>query len=154
MKVLLIKDVKTLGKKGEIKEVADGYGKNLLITKGFAIRATDEVIKKLEKEKEREKKREKDELVFLGKLKKEIESKSPYVISVNSDEKTGKLFGTVSKRDIIELLPNNFLSKPVNKDKFEVFLPKEKIKESKEYEVHIKLINSVLCAIKISINPK
>lgn len=45
MKVLLIKDVKTLGKAGEIK-VADGYGKNFLIGKGLALQATNEVIAK------------------------------------------------------------------------------------------------------------
>ena len=43
MKVLLIKDVKTLGKAGELKEVADGYGKNFLIGKGLALHATTEV---------------------------------------------------------------------------------------------------------------
>ena len=43
MKVLLIKDVKDLGKKGELKEVKDGYGQNFLIGKGFALLATNEV---------------------------------------------------------------------------------------------------------------
>jgi len=44
MKVLLIKDVKSLGKKGEVKEVKDGYGKNFLIGKGFAKHATEEIL--------------------------------------------------------------------------------------------------------------
>ena len=44
MKVLLIKDVKSLGKKGEVKEVKDGYGKNFLIGKGFARSATPEIL--------------------------------------------------------------------------------------------------------------
>jgi large subunit ribosomal protein L9 len=44
MKVLLIKDVKGLGKAGEVKEVKDGYGKNFLIGKGFALQATNEVL--------------------------------------------------------------------------------------------------------------
>ena len=43
MKVLLIKDVKSLGKAGEVKEVKDGYGKNFLIGKGFAKHATSEI---------------------------------------------------------------------------------------------------------------
>ncbi|EAL4060423.1 50S ribosomal protein L9, partial [Campylobacter jejuni] len=46
MKVLLIKDVKALGKAGEVKEVKDGYGQNFLIAKGFAKAATNEVLKK------------------------------------------------------------------------------------------------------------
>ncbi len=45
MKVLLIKDVKALGKAGEVKEVKDGYGQNFLIAKGFAKAATNEVLK-------------------------------------------------------------------------------------------------------------
>ena len=48
MKVLLTKEVKGVGKAGEIKEVADGYGKNFLIGKGLALLATHEVMKKYE----------------------------------------------------------------------------------------------------------
>ncbi len=44
MKVLLIKDVKSLGKAGEVKDVKDGYGKNFLIGKGFAKYATEEIL--------------------------------------------------------------------------------------------------------------
>ncbi|MDA3946858.1 MAG: 50S ribosomal protein L9, partial [Helicobacteraceae bacterium] len=46
MKVLLIKDVKGLGKEGEVKEVKDGYGQNFLVGKGLAKVATNEVLKK------------------------------------------------------------------------------------------------------------
>lgn len=45
MKVLLTKDVKGVGKAGEIKEVADGYGKNFLVGKGLALAATHEVLR-------------------------------------------------------------------------------------------------------------
>ncbi|HEG2385995.1 TPA: 50S ribosomal protein L9, partial [Campylobacter jejuni] len=54
MKVLLIKDVKALGKAGEIKEVKDGYGQNFLIAKGFAKAATNEVLRKYESDKKKE----------------------------------------------------------------------------------------------------
>ena len=54
MKVLLVKDVKTLGKTGEIKEVKDGYGQNFLINKGFAKLATPEVVKNWEEQKAKE----------------------------------------------------------------------------------------------------
>jgi len=52
MKVLLIKDVKSLGKKGEIKDVKDGYGQNFLIGKGMAKLATPEVVEKWKMEQE------------------------------------------------------------------------------------------------------
>ncbi|NLC28040.1 MAG: 50S ribosomal protein L9, partial [Campylobacteraceae bacterium] len=54
MKVLLTKDVKNLGKAGEIKEVKDGYGHNFLIGKGFAKLATPEVIRQFEAKKRRD----------------------------------------------------------------------------------------------------
>ncbi|HIO95834.1 MAG TPA: 50S ribosomal protein L9 [Campylobacterales bacterium] len=53
MKVLLIKDVKSLGKKGEIKEVKDGYGQNFLIGKGMAKLATPDVVTNWKAEQER-----------------------------------------------------------------------------------------------------
>lgn len=53
MKVLLIKDVKTLGKAGELKEVADGYGKNFLIGKGLALHATTEVLNRYKAEQKK-----------------------------------------------------------------------------------------------------
>ena len=53
MKVLLIKDVKGLGKTGEVKEVKDGYGKNFLVGKGLAKLATNEVMNKYKADQKR-----------------------------------------------------------------------------------------------------
>ncbi|HHD80879.1 MAG TPA: 50S ribosomal protein L9, partial [Campylobacterales bacterium] len=61
MKVLLIKDVKSLGKKGEIKEVKDGYGQNFLIAKGMAKLATPDVVAKWKAEQEEKAKELADE---------------------------------------------------------------------------------------------
>ena len=74
MKVLLIKDVKSLGKIGEIKEVKDGYGKNFLIKKGFAKQATEEILKEWDKELERKQEEEKEKIEEIYKLQKIIES--------------------------------------------------------------------------------
>ena len=62
MKVLLIKDVKSLGKKGEVKEVKDGYGKNFLIGKGFARHATPEILAQ----------HAQDEIIVAENLEKEV----------------------------------------------------------------------------------
>ncbi|NHG88041.1 50S ribosomal protein L9, partial [Campylobacter coli] len=72
MKVLLIKDVKALGKAGEIKEVKDGYGQNFLIAKGFAKAATNEVLRKYESDKKKEAENLRFELASLEKLKEEL----------------------------------------------------------------------------------
>ena len=87
MKVLLIKDVKTLGKAGEIKDVKDGYGQNFLIGKGLAKLATPEVVENWKAEQDRMAKELKEELLkgsterppaFVKKLAKElIESRNP-----------------------------------------------------------------------------
>ncbi len=53
MKVLLIKDVKNLGKKGDIKEVKDGYAQNFLLAKGMAKLATPTIVKEWKAEQER-----------------------------------------------------------------------------------------------------
>ena len=58
MKVLLIKDVKGLGKIGEMKEVKDGYGKNFLIGNKLALHATNEVMRKYESDQKKKKAKE------------------------------------------------------------------------------------------------
>ena len=70
MKVLLIKDVKGLGKAGEIKEVKDGYGNNFLIGKGFAKAATPDVLRQYEAAQKRKAEELKDELALLLSFKR------------------------------------------------------------------------------------
>ena len=71
MKVLLIKDVKGLGKIGEIKEVKDGYGQNFLIGKGFAKLATTDVVRQYEAKVRKDAELEAAEIARL----KELETK-------------------------------------------------------------------------------
>ncbi len=102
MKVLLIKDVKGLGKAGEVKEVKDGYGQNFLVGKGLAQVATNEVLKKhasVERKKAENEAKEIEELkqlaVKLDKLKVTITKKLG---------NTGHLFGSVTKDEIASAL--------------------------------------------------
>ncbi|EAJ7098092.1 50S ribosomal protein L9 [Campylobacter upsaliensis] len=98
MKVLLIKDVKSLGKAGEVKEVKDGYGQNFLIAKGFAKAATTEVLRKYESDKKKEAENLRFELANLEKLKNEL-SKITLELSKPVGA-NGSLFGGVTKEDI------------------------------------------------------
>ncbi len=98
MKVLLTKDVKSLGKKGEIKEVKDGYGRNFLIGKGFALHATNEVIKKYEAEQRRKAKEEASEKERLEGIAKKL-SDLKLVIKRKLGA-NGSLFGAVTKDEI------------------------------------------------------
>jgi len=98
MKVLLIKDVKSLGKTGEIKEVKDGYGKNFLVGKGFAKAATPDVIATWEAEQAQ---KAVDEKILIERLTKE--SKQLAEITTTIAKKVGEnghLFGAVTKDEI------------------------------------------------------
>lgn len=133
MKVLLIKDVKGLGKAGDIKEVKDGYGKNFLIAKGYAKLATDAVIKQFQaKQKQKEKQKEK-EIEELKKLKEKIENiKLTIKHRVGAN---GALFGAITNKEISEHLKKDF-GIEVDKKHIELNSP---IKQTGEFEVEIKL---------------
>ena len=99
MQVIFLKDVKGQGKKGEIKEVSDGYAINFLIKKGLALKKTEGSLKKLnESIKESNLKDEQNRNVAL-KLKKELEN---VTIDIPVKEKNGRMFGSVSTKTIKE----------------------------------------------------
>ena len=101
MEVIFLKDVKGQGKKGEIKEVSDGYAINFLIKKGLALKKTEGSLKKLnESIKESNLKDEQNRNVAL-KLKKELEN---VTIDIPVKEKNGRMFGSVSTKTIKEEL--------------------------------------------------
>lgn len=101
MQVIFLKDVKGQGKKGEIKEVSDGYAINFLIKKGLALKKTEGSLKKLnESIKESNLKDEQNRTVAL-KLKKELEN---VTIDISVKEKNGRMFGSVSTKTIKEEL--------------------------------------------------
>jgi len=106
LKVLLLQDVKGTGKKGEIKEVKDGYGRNFLVKKGLAKIATDEVIAEFKKAEAERIQKEKDDIArakaYVEKLKK---------VRVTIRRKAGAngaLFGAVTKDDIVEAFKKEF----------------------------------------------
>ena len=99
MKVILTKDVKGKGKKGEIIDVATGYG-NFLLTSKVAVEATSGNIKTLEDEKAKQEKEAKAEFEAAKQLKAEIEEHS-IKLYVKIGE-SGKLFGAISTKQIAE----------------------------------------------------
>ena len=111
MKVLLIKDVKSLGKAGEVKEVKDGYGKNFLIGKGFAKHATTEVLEAWAKEQEELKQKEAYEIALANDLKQKIES-SKFTIK-HKVGANGHLIGSVTNKEIAQEL--NKFDIPIDK---------------------------------------
>jgi large subunit ribosomal protein L9 len=145
MKVLLIKDVKSLGKAGEIKEVKDGYGQNFLIAKGFAKLATDEVIEEWKKEQEEMKKREAEEIARL----KEIEQRLGQIKLVIKHKlgANGSLYGAVTKEEIAEALK---AQEGIEIDKKAIEIDKP-IKTAGLFDISVKLGHGIHAQMNVEI---
>lgn len=106
MKVILLSDVKKVGKKGEIKEVANGYGRNFLIAKGLAVEATKKSMEVLGEQKEADKQKEQQLEKEAEALKKKLEQ-----ITLEFKVKTGsggKVFGNISSKQVVEELKKKY----------------------------------------------
>ena len=145
MKVLLIKDVKSLGKTGEIKEVKDGYGKNFLIGKGFAKHATDEVIAEWKEQQRLTAEAEAQELADLTALKATLEALEVIIARKLGD--TGHLFGAVTKEDIAKALENDH-NVAIDKKNIET---KKPIKMTGTHEVDLKLGHGIHAQLHINV---
>jgi len=145
IKVILLKDVKGLGNKGEIREVKEGYALNYLFKNKLAQRADDFVIKKKDLEnkekKEKEEKKKKEALLIL----KEIE-KIVLEIPLKFQKKGGEAYDSLNKQRIIEELlkkgieikeENILLGKPIKKEGF--------------YEIPLSLFKDIKGNLKIRI---
>ena len=102
MKVILTQDVKKVGKKGETVEVSDGYGSNFLIPRGLAVPSTASSQKELARNNAEEEKRQ----IALKKEAEEVAERLKaltveFQVKVGKD---GKMFGTVSTKEIAEAL--------------------------------------------------
>ncbi|OHE20895.1 MAG: 50S ribosomal protein L9 [Sulfurimonas sp. RIFOXYD2_FULL_37_8] len=102
MKVLLIKDVKTLGKAGEVKEVKDGYGQNFLIAKGFAKHATTEILAQHKEEERIAAENLAKEIASLKELATKLD-KTKIVIRKKLGQ-NGHLFGSITKDEVAHAL--------------------------------------------------
>ena len=144
MKVVLLKDVKGTGKKGDVVNVADGFGKNFLIKNGFASLATNSVLNENQGQKEAEayhKEQERLKAVELGKKLSSVK----LTLSVKCGE-NGKVFGSVTNKEISEELLK--LGLEVAKNKIEI---KEPLKSIGVYEVTAKLHPTVSVKFKVEV---
>jgi len=147
MKVLLIQDVKSLGKKGEIKEVKEGYGRNYLIAKGFAKLATKEVIKEWEEEQKRIKEQTALEIAELKKEKEVLEKLNIKIVKKLGNN--GHLYGAVTKEDIVSALKEQT---KIEIDKKQI--DAKNIKSLGEHIVDIKLGHGIHAKLKITVEGK
>ncbi|WP_226642641.1 50S ribosomal protein L9 [Mesobacillus subterraneus] len=102
MKVIFLKDVKGKGKKGEIKNVADGYAHNFLIKQGLAVEANQAAMSSLSAQQKKEEKMAQQELEDAKALKEKLE-KVTVELSAKSGE-DGRLFGSITSKQIADEL--------------------------------------------------
>jgi large subunit ribosomal protein L9 len=145
MKVIFLKDVKGKGKKGEVKNVADGYAHNFLIKQGLAMEANSASISTLDAQKKKEAKLAAEELAEAKKLKEALEK-----ISVELTAKAGeggRLFGSITTKQIAEEL---FKKHGIKIDKRKMELT-DAIRTLGSTKVPVKLHHEVLATLTVSV---
>ncbi len=145
MKVILQEDVKNVGKKGEIVEVSDGYGRNFLLPKKLALPATagnvnDAKVKAANKARKIQ--QEADEAKLLGSQLEKVTVKVPVKIG-----KDGKLFGSVGGSDVAKALNQDH---KINIDKRKISISGE-VTGTGIYDAVIKLHPEVTSKIKVEV---
>ncbi len=144
MEVIFIKDLKNQGKKGQIKEVKDGYAENFLIKNGYAVKKTKENLSKLnheiaKKEKETEEKKEEATKV------KEVLSQLVLEFKVKTGE-GDKVFGSISQKQIKEELEKKGYK--IDKNQIDITNP---ISSLGFHNVEINLFNDITATIKVHV---
>ncbi len=147
MKVILLQDVKNIGKEGEVKEVSDGYARNFLIPKGLVLEATKANLKENQEKNERLQNRKEKEKGDAIALQAKVDNKQ---IEVKAKTGAGdKLFGAITAKEIAEGLEKQHKIK-IDRKKIEL---KEPIKHLGEYTITIKIYPSVQAQIKVVVSP-
>ncbi|WP_373031346.1 50S ribosomal protein L9 [Sulfurovum sp.] len=144
MKVLLIKDVKALGKAGEIKEVKDGYGQNFLIGKGLAKLATPDVVENWKAEQEKTARNLRDELARLESEKITLEAAT---VKIEKTSAPVGIKGSVGNADISKAIEEQL---NIELDKKHINL-KKALKSTGIHEVDAKLGHGIHAMLKIEV---
>jgi large subunit ribosomal protein L9 len=145
MKVIFIKDLAGGGKKGEIKEVSDGYAQNFLIAKGFARPATAEIQAKVAKEQKEAENKKNKEIEKLNTLKHELE-KRIFTFKVKVGDK-GQVFGGVHEKDLAKIISDK-MGVVVEKNQIQMV---SAIKTLGEHMLKVKLASAIIASVKVNI---
>lgn len=145
MKVILLQDVKSLGKKGETVEVSEGYARNFLLTKKLGLEANNTNINNLKLQKANEAKLAQEHLEECQELAKKIED-TDVTVYIKSGE-GGRTFGSVSTKEIVKAAKEQ---RNLEIDKKKLVLT-DAIKSLGIYEVTVKLHPKVTAKLKVKV---
>ncbi|MBQ8983088.1 MAG: 50S ribosomal protein L9 [Lachnospiraceae bacterium] len=146
MKVILLQDVKSLGKKGEIVEVKDGYARNAILPKKLGVEANSKNMNDLKLQKANEEKVAAENLAAAKELAEQLKDRE-IVVSLKTGA-AGKTFGSISSKEISEEVKKQ-LGFDIDKKKIQV---KESIKSIGVHNVTIKLHPKVSTEIRVKID--
>lgn len=145
MEVVLLEDVKALGKKGQIVKVNDGYARNFILPKKLGIEATTKNLNDLKLQKANEARIAEEQLEAAKELAKKIEESS-ITVSIRAGE-GGRAFGSVSGKEIAQVISSQL---GLDIDKKKLVLP-EPLKTFGTHEVPIKLHKDVTAKLDVKV---
>lgn len=146
MKVILLKDVKSVGKKGEVINAKDGYARNFLLPRNLAVEANQANLSKLQDQKSSQDFKEEEEKKAAEETAKKIEK-----IDINFDAKVGengKLFGSITTMDIADFLKEKH---GIEVDKRKIDIDGGQIKDLGTTKATIKLHPKVSTEVKVTV---
>ncbi len=145
MQVILLEDVKSLGKKGEIVNVSDGYARNMLIPKKLGVEATQKSKNELKNQQKRDSIVAQQQLDEAKAYAEKVE-KETIQLTMKAGE-GGRVFGSVSSKEIVTAAKQQF---GLDIDKKKLQMP-EPIKAFGTYEIPVKLHPQVTATLKVSV---
>ncbi len=145
MKIILLENVKKLGKKDEIIEVSDGYARNVLIPKKLGLPATNENLNNVKLKNKNEEKKEENLRNIAEKNKTLLESKT-FVLNIKAGA-NGKTFGSITSKEISENISKNT---NIEIDKKDILLD-ESIKNIGSYDVKVRLHKDIIAITKVEV---
>lgn len=145
MKVIFLEDVKGKGKKGEVKNVSEGYARNYLLKNNLAVEANKGNMKSLEKKQESQERQVEKELEDAEKFKEELENLTIEIMTKAG--KNGRLFGAVTNKQIAERLKKMNLA--IDKRKIEM---NEPIRALGYTNVKVKVHPKVIATVKVHVS--
>lgn len=145
MKVILLTDVKGVGKRGDIVNASDGHARNYLIPRKLAVPADKQNLNELSAKKSSEAHKKDLEKKEAERIKEKLE-KETLNLKVKAGE-NGKTFGSINSKEISEGIEKEF-KENIDKKKIAV---KEQIKQVGIYTVDLRLFEGVICKLKINV---
>lgn len=148
MQVILLENIRNLGKFGSKVNVANGYGRNFLIPNGKAVPATKENLASFESKRAELEKASRDRLSKAQERAAEINNIQLKIAMLAGDE--GKLYGSIGTIELVKA----FKDKSIEVTRQEIRLPNGAIRELGEYEIELQLHAEVVARVKLIVTPE